>query len=188
MKTLEIPAEYKEMMADSQVTLLPIHVNGNGVQRVTSPTANETKATPITWTDYVQAAKELGYSFRLNELDDSVEVNGRRMDDVTEAELLSRLHTKGLKSADVARRAFITDAAQNRYHPIKQYLESLEWDGNDHIAALARYFTDAHDPILYANGTQRRVIHTWLHRWIIGAVAKIYRCPKRHDNFGRCAG
>lgn len=37
MKTLEIPADYKEMMADSQVKLLPIHLNGNGALEVVDP-------------------------------------------------------------------------------------------------------------------------------------------------------
>lgn len=134
-----------------------------------------------TWTDYVRTAQALGYTFRLNDLADTIEVNGERMTDVHEAVLLSKLHAIGLRSADVARRAFTTAAAGNRYHPVKEYLEGLKWDGIDHIGNLAGYFSDTHDPITYADGARRTVIHAFLRRWLVGAVGKVYD-PKRNQN------
>lgn len=148
------------------------------------PAINELKRkhdTKKNWRDYVAAAEEMGYVFRLNDLADTVEVNGQRMSDVIEAELLSRLHEQGLTNAEVARRAFVTQAAQNRYHPVKEYLNSLQWDGQDYISALANHFTDAHEPITYADGTQRTTFHAWLLRWLIGAVAKVYN-PQTAQN------
>ncbi|MCB0082253.1 MAG: hypothetical protein KDE47_15030, partial [Caldilineaceae bacterium] len=141
------------------------------------PAVNDIKranAQGVTWTDYVQTAKELDYSFRLNVLDDSLEVNGQRITDVAEAEILSRLHAQGLRNTDVARRAFLTDGGRNRYHPVKDYLESLKWDGNDHIAQLCAHFTDSHEPIIYADGGQRTALHAFHRRWFIGAVGKVY--------------
>lgn len=135
----------------------------------------------ITWTHYVDAAKELGFTFRLNDLDDKVEVNGERLTDVIEAEILSRLHAKQLRNVDVARRAFVTDAARNRYHPVKEYLQSLTWDGRDHIAALATHFTDSHDPITYPDGIKRSALHAFHFRWLVGAVAKVFN-PRDGQN------
>lgn len=130
------------------------------------------------WLAIVGVAQRLGYSFRLNDLSDSMEVKTRdsweRMTDVHEATLLSLLHAKGFKRAEVARRAFLAAAGQERYHPVKAYLEGLEWDGQDRIAALAGYFRDAHDPITYADGTQRTVFHALLRRWLVGAVGKVH--------------
>ncbi len=148
------------------------------------PAVNEEarrKQNGVTWLDYVKAANDLGYEFRLNVLDDSVEVNGQRMTGVIDAVLLSHLHAKGLRSADVARRAFTTDADSNHFHPVKQYLESLQWDGDDQIAGLSRHFTDGHDLITYANGKQRTVIHAWLRHWLIGNVAKVYNSQEAQN-------
>lgn len=128
----------------------------------------------ITWTNYVEAAKDLGYTFRLNDLDDKLEVNGERLTDVIEAAILSRLHARQLRNVDVARRAFITEAAANRYHPVKEYLEKLKWDGKDHIAELSAFLPDAHSPITYPDGTKRTAFHAFFRRWGIGAIAKVY--------------
>ena len=127
-----------------------------------------------TWRHYVAAAQNLGYTFRLNDLSDTVETNGERMTDVHEAILLSKLHEMGLKTPDVARRAFTTAAAQNRYHPVKEYFAGLKWDGEDHIGKLAGYFTDTHDQIEYKDGTQRTVFSAFFRRWLVGAVGKVY--------------
>lgn len=131
--------------------------------------------------DYVNAANELGFQFRLNVLEDNLEVNGQRMVDVLEAEILSGLHDLGLKQVEVARRAFLTEAKRNQYHPVKEYLQSLKWDKEDHIAALATYVHDNHEEICYADGTKRTVLHAWLYRWLIGAVGKVYD-PTRVQN------
>ncbi|MCB9150728.1 MAG: hypothetical protein H6641_18395 [Caldilineaceae bacterium] len=141
------------------------------------PAVNDIKRTNaqgVTWTHYVEAAKRLNNEFRLNELDDSLEVNGQRMTDVKEAEILSRLHAEGLRNTDVARRAFLTEAGRNRYHPVKEYLESLHWDGNDHIGQLCEHFTDSHEPIMYTDGTERTALHAFHRRWFIGAIGKVY--------------
>ena len=138
----------------------------------------ETERARGNWEDIISCAHRLGYSFRLNELSDSMEVNTdnrwERMSDVHEARLLSLLHANGLKHVDVARRAFLTAAGLERYHPVKVYLQRLKWDGKDHIGKLAGYFHDAHDPIVYADGTRRTVFHAFFRRWLVGAVGKVY--------------
>lgn len=139
------------------------------------------KSNSVTWTHYIEAARELGFTFRLNLVDDSLECSGERMSDVAEAELLSRLHEQGLTNVDVARRAFMTEAGFNRYHPVKDYLENLAWNGQDHIAKLCSYFTDSHEPIAYADNERRTVLHAFLYRWLVGAVGKVYD-PTQNQN------
>lgn len=65
-------------------------------------------------------------------------------------------------------------ANDNAYHPIKDYLESLQWDGQDHIRKLAGYLTDKHESITYSNGTQESVSYVYLKRFLVGSIAKIY--------------
>lgn len=144
------------------------------IQKRHDDSEQERESARITWTHYVNAAEALGYSFRLNELSSQVEINGEQINDVAESILLSRLHEWGLTQVDVARRAFVTRAAEKRYHPVIEYLDGLAWDGDDHIARLATYFPDVHDPITYADGTKRSVFHAFLRRWLIGAITKAY--------------
>ncbi len=169
------PAEFDGVCAE----MLHRGVSQTSIGKILRPAVNQarpkvaTRATPV-WSDYVQAANELGNSFRINDMNDGLEVNGKAMTDTDEAVILSYLHEKGLSNAEVARRAFVTSGSLNRYHPIKEYLEEQEWDGADHIAALASYVTDAHDHITYHDGKQRSVFHAVMNRWFTGAVAKIY--------------
>ena len=150
--------------ADTPVT--PIAVTRGNARADTTPRA--------TWRDYVKVLHALDYTFRLNVLSDRVEVNGRPLDDVTEAIMLCELHERGFSSADVARRAITTQASKTKFHPVHEYLQGLTWDGKDHLAALAGYITDNHPPITYADGSSRSVFNAFLRRWLIGAIAKAH--------------
>ena len=55
-------------------------------------------------------------------------------------------------------------ARQDRYHPVREYLNDLKYDGGQHIETLANYFTDKHG-----------VFHIWLRKWLIGACAKVFQ-------------
>lgn len=57
-------------------------------------------------------------------------------------------------------------AESNRYHPVKEYLASLQWDGVSRLDGLfARYFGSADTP--YA-----RLVGRW---WMISAVARVFK-------------
>jgi putative DNA primase/helicase len=99
-------------------------------------------------------------------LDDSVEVNGERLTDVLRSVIRSKLRGKiSPRRLTAAEEHFTRIAFEHSYHPIKNYLNGLTWDGRDHIGRLAAYFTDKHGGNIFP---------MYLKRFCIGAVAKVY--------------
>lgn len=113
--------------------------------------------------DYLRDLAGLGYSFRYNDVTDRIEVNGDPLSDVLEAKIRAEMRDRRHKQMKAVEDAYTAAAWGNRYHPIRDYLTSLTWDGGGHIAALAQYFTDRYD-----------VFGLYLRRWLIGAVAKAF--------------
>lgn len=124
----------------------------------------------------ITTLQKAGYEFKLNTLTDSLEVNGESMTDVTEYVMRSELKYLG---TDITKDELLVDlygyAKQRAYNPIREYFDTLpKWDEVDHIGALAKHFTDSHEPIVYASGESRTVIHAMLRRWLIGAVQRVH--------------
>lgn len=113
--------------------------------------------------NYIDYLTRMGFSFRLCDLDDSVEVNEQVLSDVIEAGIRVRCRDVGINRLEYMRDAFITEAAKNHYNPILDYLNSLTWNGQDHITTLAVHLVDEHD-----------LTKILLKRWLIGAVARNY--------------
>jgi predicted P-loop ATPase len=122
------------------------------------------------------ALHSLGYTFKLNECNGYIEVNGENLADPLAAKIRVQMRKLEFHSMPAVEDTYIANAYDNRYHPLKDYLRSLKdkWDGQDHIAKLASYFQDAHEPILCDDGIERTLVHIYLRRWTIGAVAKIF--------------
>ncbi len=113
--------------------------------------------------DYVRVLEALGYTFRMNLCNNAVEVNGERINDALESRIRCQLRDLGYFRVNVAADAWTAHALDNAYHPVRDFLAGLRWDGNDHIAALLGHITsDRGDLALY------------LRRWLIGACAKAY--------------
>lgn len=117
----------------------------------------------------------LGFSFRLNLCGGVIEVNGKPFDEFIEAEIRVALRDTGLhKKIKAAEDAYIAEAKRNSYHPVREYLDGLTWDGADHITALTRCMHSSDPPIVYASGVKAPLHHVYMYRWLIGAVAKVY--------------
>lgn len=112
--------------------------------------------------DYIKVLSNLGYTFRFNQCTHDIEINGERMTDAMSATIRSKLRDYGVPEVAVAEDAYLANAWQNRYHPIRDYLTSVKWQGEDMIARLAEYFVD-----------ERGVIDIWLKRWLVGACARV---------------
>lgn len=114
--------------------------------------------------DFIKGFQYLGYQFRLNVLDDTLEINGHRIDDVKEAAVRSKMYDLGFKGVTRMQDAMLVNANHNSYHPIKEYLATLEHDGKDHIQNFVDNYleeTTGFGAIAFK-------------RWLVGAVAKVF--------------
>ena len=94
--------------------------------------------------DYIKAFLASGVDFRLNTMSDRLEVmvgerEPRPLSDIDESVLFARLLDYGMRNESHMRKALHTRAAENRYHPIRQYLDGLTWDGRGHFDALMHH-------------------------------------------------
>lgn len=137
------------------------------------PTNDTAAAGGPTSQQIIARLAELGYSFRLNDCDNTVEVNGQQIDDITRAQLRMEARDHHIEPLAALEDAYVTEAARHRYHPVKDYLNGLAWDGADHIAALAGYITCPDPPIVYDDGLAAPLHYVYFKRWLIGAVAKV---------------
>jgi hypothetical protein len=112
--------------------------------------------------EYIAALRSLGYTFRMNDVNDTLEVNSKPITDAVAAEIRARMRDLGFDHVNVMEDAYLAEAHHNRYHPVKEYLDSLKWDGSPHIHVLASHFSDKYG-----------VFETWLRHWLVGAVAKV---------------
>jgi len=159
----------------NQNAIMPTHTNGAGANGAVQPQTSETRQEPsetegqplqrrVRSSDLIDFLTDAGYSFRLNLCDDSIEVNGECITDVIRSQIRCKLRDAGLgKFLAAAEDALVTHAAKNAYHPVRAYLESLSWDGGNHIARLANHFTDTN-----------QIFGLYLRKWLIGSVARAY--------------
>jgi len=123
----------------------------------------------------MQRLNLLGWTFRLNLCTDSIEVNGYKLSDVLAAEIRMALRDIGLgKKLAAAEDAYTAYAKKAAYHPIHEYLNSLKWDGKDHISRLTDYMSSDDPPITYRTGDVVPLHAVYIYRWLIGAVAKTF--------------
>lgn len=155
-----LPENEVRKVAQSISRYEPERGNGGGPDKEPVFWDTEEMGTPRS-DDYVAALNALGYHFRLDIRDDRVEVNETPITDVLEARIKTELRDYNYRHVNIARDTWITEADDHPYHPIRHFLESLSWDGEDHIGNLASYF-DAENFELFFT------------RWVIGSVAQAY--------------
>jgi hypothetical protein len=115
----------------------------------------------------------LGYTFRLNELDDTIEVNGAPMTDVVRARLRVALRDRGWKGLTAAEDAWMAEAAANTFHPIRDYLTRLEWDGTPRVSAFCACLQSSDPPVRMADGRMVPLHEVYVRKWMLGAVGKV---------------
>lgn len=161
------PAVYAALTAALDVALWQSQQPTTTGATSTSGIAGQPQQGRIKSADYVQALRKLGYSFRINVLDDTIEINGERISDVVAAKLRAEMRDLGFHRVNVMEDAYIAAAYEHRYHPIRDYLSKREWDGKPHISNLASYFVDKHGRF-----------DDWIRRWLIGAVARVFEATQ----------
>jgi hypothetical protein len=150
--------ERPETFSDEEVETIIAQVlrYEKGVSKVANADDDHTPA------GYLHALNSLGYHFSLNIMDDSIYINGVKMDDINKDTMLFELGNLGYDSEKKAEKAWKFEADQNRFHPVADYLKSLKWDGQDHIGKMASYFKD-----------REGKFPLYVRKWLIGAVAKV---------------
>lgn len=114
------------------------------------------------------------HTFKWNEFSESIEIDGRLLKD-NDITLLSNLFSNvaGFES-DKKLRNVITEAAlDNSYHPVKQYLESIVWDGVPRVETMFTTFLSAKDCELY---------HVYAKLFMIAAIKRVYKPGCKFDN------
>ena len=112
--------------------------------------------------DYLTAIEASGIILRLNDMSDRIELAaGRPISDFDEAEILGRLKDYGMPNAERMREGIKIMANRNRYHPVKEYMESLKWDGRDHFGAFMSKL-----------GMVSPAADTFWRKFMIGTIAK----------------
>ena len=109
----------------------------------------------------------VGDAIRWNSLSSRLEVDGREIDDIDVQHLYMDLEDCGVKvRKDVACDAILRVARRNRYHPVREYLETCDVPLPEHMweniaGELLGSGADTFD-------------NTMLRKWLIFAVARIY--------------
>lgn len=126
-------------------------------------------------------ADQLGV-FSLSELDDQLYLNGHPVNDVELAPLEVAIHNynadKEKAEPHVAvgaiRPTILSLAQRKRFHPIRDWLDSLQWDGKNHFLALAQHFKDGHPPITDGKGGVMPYFNCLFGHWLAGSVQRAY--------------
>ena len=127
-------------------------------------------------TDIQNVLEALGYTFRLNEVSEQLEVNGKPIHDGEYAHILTLLYDLGIvKNESMVNHVIEAVAWRNRYHPMRDYLNGLKWDGVSRLLNFGRHLRADKDdtPIVYKSGASLPAPAMWLYRWMIGAVARV---------------
>jgi predicted P-loop ATPase len=112
----------------------------------------------------------LQMKLRYNELAKKTEVNGEGITDFHLSQVRNACRECRLSDNNVfVEDTILLQAKESSYHPFKEKVESVQWDGEDHISALL-------DTIKIAEGFEqhREVYAKYLRRWLIGVIAKVY--------------
>ena len=124
--------------------------------------------------DYLLALRAGGVKLRLNEMNGRIEVWGglellpdepEPMSDIQQDVILNWLTDVGHSGQERMMRAISEAAAASTYHPIKDYLSGLKWDGRDRLE-------DFLDHLVF-NQAIGPVGRVFFRRWLIGAIAKV---------------
>lgn len=78
----------------------------------------------------------------------------------------------GLKSRQDFADALKNVSMRNKFHPVRELLDSLTWDGKEHIRSLLPEYLGAEDS---------DYTYQVMHLWMLGAVSRVYKPGSKFD-------
>lgn len=114
------------------------------------------------------------HTFKFNEFSESIEIDGRLLKDIDTVFISNQFSDiAGFENNTKIQNAIKEIAYNNSYHPVKQYLESLEWDGVPRVETMFTTFLSAKDCELY---------HVYAKLFMIAAIKRVYKPGCKFDN------
>lgn len=105
-------------------------------------------------------------AFRLNEMGVVIELRGEDFKNsdyhVIRCDIIERYGFTNVPKADVID-AVERVASENAYHPVREWLNGLEWDGEERLDDFAANVV----------GNDKAIVSRYWRRWFIGAVARV---------------
>lgn len=117
---------------------------------------------------------ELGSNIRFNELTGVADWRGVQIEDAQLVDIQMIVESANFQPRDGdLRKAVARLALNNAYHPIRDYLDGLKWDGKPRLDAML--------PSLFGTPSTEyeRTVGS---KWMIGAVARVYEPGCKMDN------
>lgn len=169
------PTQEADPLSDAEIDAL---ITGKVTSRIYKPRHGKSAL-------IADALDEWGYAFSEDETDGTIYVSDQPIDEALRAEIRMRARdyntTRGKDepSMDLGAVADMISvlARENLFHPVRDWLDTLVWDGENHFARLVKHFEDVHIPIAYDGGQTVAVFAAFLYRWMLGAVARGYGVP-----------
>ena len=113
--------------------------------------------------DYIMAINASGVFLKLNDMSDRIELDdGRPISDIELSAILNRLRDYDMKDTARMRDAVKEAALRNRYHPVRDYLDSLHWDGECHF-----------DRLMGCLSMSSPAAAVFWRKWLLGSIAKM---------------
>lgn len=133
--------------------------------------------TPQTKSQQIKSSLRKYGNFTLNRLEDMPEVDGNPIDDSELSEINLHMLDCGIDKKHIID-AINSVARESSYHPIKDYLDGLQYDGGSHLAEMLSYLTGDDDKI---DGTP--VHQVFITKWMLGCVARVLQSGEKNNPF-----
>lgn len=133
--------------------------------------------TPANYEAFIEHCEFGGNLLVFNDLTQKIEWNGRPYDDTCDV-VWRKLFGDTFKGRDLVNEKKIRDAVEivahkHVYHPIKNYLEGLKWDGKQRAETLFIDWLGVEDTEMHREMTKI---------WLMAAVKRLYRPGTKFDN------
>jgi hypothetical protein len=123
-----------------------------------------------------------GFTFSKNEMDGTIYISDKPLDGAGQARIhmaardngygANNRKSKGPLEAVDDMVAIVAD--ENRFHPVRDYLDGLTWDGTHRLRDFFGYIQTKNPPITYKNGRTYSAHSAFLFRWMVNAVQRVY--------------